>query len=66
MARAPLPPGVIGATIDLDPLPTLQMAMRLQPDARKLVMIVGADGRDRVWEQRMRGAAGQLPGAIDV
>ncbi len=66
VARTPLPPGVIGATIDLDPLPTLQMAMRLQPDAHKLVIIVGADERDRVWEQRVRGAAGRLEGTIDV
>ena len=58
--RMALPSDVIGRTIDLDPFQTLQLAFRLHPDARRLVFVLGAAERDRIWEQRVRGAVGRL------
>ena len=52
--RMSLPPDVIGKTVDLDPVPTLELAFRLHPDAKRLVFVLGAAERDRVWERRMR------------
>jgi signal transduction histidine kinase len=61
-----LPPDVVGATIDLDPTATLQLALRLQPKARRLVIVAGATERDREWERRIRGAVGRLGAPLEV
>jgi hypothetical protein len=55
-----VPADVVGKTVDLDPLPTLKLALRLHPDANHIVFVVGAAERDRVWEQRLREAAAKL------
>ena len=39
---------------------TLELAFRLHPDAKRLVVVVGAAERDRIWEQRVRGAVARL------
>jgi len=61
-----LPPGVVGNFEDNDPLPTLQLALRLHTDARRLVVIRGASERDQLWDKRVHSAierlgAGNLP-----
>lgn len=55
LARLALPDNVFGKDVDLDPAPTLDLAMRLQPDTRRVVFVLGAAERDRVWERRLRG-----------
>jgi PAS domain S-box-containing protein len=64
--QASLPPGVVGKTIDLDPTQTLELALRLQPGAKRLVLVLGAAERDRVWERRLRKAAGQLEAPVEA
>ena len=64
LERMSLPPDVVGKTVDLDPTATLELALRLQPDAKRLVVVVGAADRDRVWEQRLRVAVGRLEGRL--
>jgi len=59
-------PGVVGATADLDPTPTLRMALQLQPDARHIVVALGAAERDRLWGDRVRSAMKRLPGDVDA
>jgi len=59
-------PGVVGKTIDLDPTATLQLALRLHPKAKRLVLIFGAAERDRVWERRARDALGRMGDGLDV
>jgi len=59
-----VPADVVGRTVDLDPLPTLKLALHLHPDANHVVFIVGASERDRVWEQRLREAAARLGDGI--
>ena len=66
LERVSLPPDVIGRTIDLDPLPTLQLAFRLHPDARRLLVVVGAAERDRIWEERIRAAVARLERQLEV
>jgi PAS domain S-box-containing protein len=44
-----LPDDVIGVSIDLDWSATLDLAERLQPKARELVVIGGASATDRIW-----------------
>ena len=39
LERMSLPPDVIGKTIDLDPMPTLELAFRLHPDAKRLMLV---------------------------
>ena len=64
--RANLPAGVVGRTVDLDPAPTLNLARHLQPDARRLVVILGAAERDRVWERRIRSAVDRTADGLEV
>ena len=52
LERLTLPPDVVGRTIDLDPTETLELALRLHPNAKRLVIVVGAAERDRIWERR--------------
>ena len=58
-----LPADVVGKSIDLDPTETLRFALRLQPRAERIVIVLGAAPRDRIWEQRLRKAVAQLEGA---
>jgi len=55
-----LGPDIVGSAIDLDPAPTLQLALRLQPHARRIVFVLGAAERDRLWEKRLRDATGRV------
>ena len=66
LERMSLPPDVIGKSIDLDPKETLELAFRLHPDAKRLVVVVGAAERDRIWEQRVRAAVARLETPIAV
>ncbi|MET0164504.1 MAG: PAS domain-containing protein, partial [Vicinamibacterales bacterium] len=58
--RMSLPPDVIGKTVNLDPVPTLELAFRLHPDAKRILFVLGAAERDRVWERRLRAAVARL------
>jgi hypothetical protein len=60
LQRMAPPPDVVGKTLDLDPSATLDLALRLHPDAGRLVIVLGAAERDRLWEQRVRTAVPQL------
>ena len=64
--QASLPADVVGKTIDLDPTQTLELALRLQPGARRLVLVLGAAERDRIWERRLRKAVGQLEAPVEA
>lgn len=48
------PPDVFGALTAYDIQGSVDLARRLQPDARRLVVMGGAGASDRVWEKRAR------------
>ncbi len=50
-----LPPGVSGVVSRLDPVQTLELALRLQPDARQAVVVSGASDFDKEWDRTARG-----------
>jgi ABC-type uncharacterized transport system substrate-binding protein len=66
LAGTTLPPKVAGVFEDLDPTPTLQLALRLHPDAKRLVVIRGADQWDGMWDKRLRTAAERLRNNLEV
>ena len=66
LQRMALPPDVVGRTVDLDPSATLDLALRLHPDAERLVIVLGAAERDRLWGQRVRAAVPRLKRPIEV
>ena len=51
-----LPPDVTAVINEYDPEKTLELAERLQPDARRLVVIAGNDSLDRRWRETVRKA----------
>ena len=61
-----LPQEFAGATLDLDPMSTFELALRLQPGARHLVIVTGADNRDRIWDMRIRDAVERLGDRLEV
>ena len=66
LERMSLPPDIVGKAVDLDPTPTLKMALHLHPEARRLVLVVGATERDRAWEMRLRQAAANVGDGVEV
>ncbi len=57
---APLPVDVVGVDAGYDPLGTIQLAMQLHPDARRLVVVTGASVPDRERESSLRAGIPQL------
>jgi PAS domain S-box-containing protein len=49
-----LPPNFVGLPVVVEPLPTFELALRLQPDAREIVVVTGASEFDHSWEARLR------------
>ncbi|WP_197356795.1 sensor histidine kinase [Aureliella helgolandensis] len=43
-----------GILMKLDPLPTLELAMQLQPQTRRVVVVSGASDFDRTWDDLAR------------
>ena len=65
-ALAPLPSDVIGVPLQLDFLGTAELALRLHPSARRLVVVTGAGEWDRNWEARVRREAAKLETRLSV
>jgi signal transduction histidine kinase len=61
-----LPSDFVGVLEDLDPTPTLQLALRLHPDVRRLVLVRGAGEFDPGWDTRMRRAVEHLEGGLQI
>jgi len=57
----PLPADVVGTPIDYDCVGTIQLAFRLNPKARHLVLVTGASDWDRRWDTLLRSEAARLP-----
>jgi len=49
-----IPPHVTGITSLLDIAGTVELAMQLHPDARRMAVIVGSGAMDRIFERRAR------------
>jgi PAS domain S-box-containing protein len=50
----PLPAGIYGVPVDLNPLPTIELALRLHPGTKRLVLVTGGGAWDVAWEERLR------------
>jgi PAS domain S-box-containing protein len=61
-----LPAGVTGITSHYNPALTVELALRLQPDARQLVVVSGASGDDRYFEGLARSALSTYEGKLQV
>lgn len=59
-ARAPLPRDVIGVSLDLDFVGTIEHALRLQPSTRRVVVVTGTTPWDRGWEAWVRRDASRF------
>jgi signal transduction histidine kinase len=63
---AQLPADILGNFEDNDPTPTLQLALHLHPNTRRIVIIRGASERDRFWDGRLRAASQQVESDVAV
>jgi signal transduction histidine kinase len=64
--ESPPGPGVTGVMIGFDEAGTIALARRLQPAARRLLLVSGASDYDRGWEPRLQEAALQKGEGLDV
>jgi signal transduction histidine kinase len=61
-----LPPNFVEVPVAVEPLPTFELALRLQPDAREIVVITGASEFDRSWEARLRNDLPHLQTSVPI
>jgi PAS domain S-box-containing protein len=61
-----LQPNFVGVPIAVEPLPTFELALRLQPGAREIVIVTGASEVDRLWEARLRKALPHLQTSVPI
>ncbi|MGH8616360.1 MAG: sensor histidine kinase [Burkholderiales bacterium] len=66
LARVTLPPDVVGVPLRLEPDKTIELALRLHPQTRRIVVITGTAVLDRGWEKLMRDALRPLAPGVDV
>jgi signal transduction histidine kinase len=66
VAAINVPRDVVGIVSEYDLRRTFALARRLQPNARKLVVVVGASETDRRWQQRARDQLGDHTAAIET
>ena len=66
LERLALPKNVVGNTENQDPTPTLQLALKVHPNANRLVLIRGASDRDRLWESRVQAALDRMENGLEV
>jgi PAS domain S-box-containing protein len=62
----PLPPGVTGVTHPITWRETVDLALRLHPEAREVVVVAGAGAVDRRWLAQARTALAALPPRVRV
>jgi signal transduction histidine kinase len=55
-----MPPDVVGVPVTFDFSSTIQLALRLHPNARRLVLVTGASTTDRLWESQLRADIARL------
>ena len=57
LARMKVPADFVGTTYPMNARPTVDLALRLRPEARELVIITGTGELDRSLEEHLRAAA---------
>jgi PAS domain S-box-containing protein len=62
----PLQPGIAGVALRFNLPGTLDLAVRLQPNARRIVVVSGASPYDRNWLRRAREALQAYEGRLEV
>ena len=66
VGRDPLPRDFTGVYLKFDVAGTLNLAMRLQPEARRIVVVAGASPYDKNWLRRAREAVAASKVKIEV
>jgi PAS domain S-box-containing protein len=65
--KAPrLPPNVIGVQVDFGPMPTIELALRLHPGTKRVVLVTGSGAWDRDWEKRLRQETSVLRDRVEL
>ena len=62
----PLQPGITGVVLQFNLAGTLGLAVRLQPGARRIVVVSGSSAYDRNWLRRAREALRAYEGRFEV
>jgi len=61
-----LPPDVIGVPVDFGSARSIDLALRLHPNARRLVLVTGTGEWERRWEKRLRAETAALSTRLEI
>ena len=61
-----LPSNFVGAPIKVEFLTTIELALRLQPDAHEIVVVTGTSEFDRSWEATLRRDLPRLQSSVPI
>jgi PAS domain S-box-containing protein len=61
-----LPPNFVGVPISIDPLLTIELALRLQPNTKELVIVTGTSEFDRLWDAGFRSVLPRLKTSVPI
>ncbi len=65
-ALSPLPPDVIGIPVQFDYEGTIEQALRMHPNSKKLVLVTGASDLDRANEEFLRSIEGRYKEQVQI
>lgn len=65
LATRSLPPDVVGVPVRRDVAGTLDLALRLHPDTRRVAVVAGASPYDQFWEAEARRAFAPYAGRLE-
>ncbi len=65
LAARTLPPDVVGVPVRRDVAATLDLALRLHPDTRRVAVVAGAAPYDQFWEAEARRAFAPYAGRLE-
>jgi PAS domain S-box-containing protein len=66
LAKREFGPGIAGAVLRFNVPGTLELAMRLQPNSRRVVVVSGTSAYDRNWLRRAREALRAYEGPLEI
>lgn len=66
LAARELAPAVVGVPMTMDLVPTLELALRLHPDTRRVVVVAGAAKMDAFWEAEARRSFRLYEGRLEL
>jgi signal transduction histidine kinase len=64
--KQPPSSGAVGIPVDFSGIATIELALRLHPEAQRLLLVTGGGDFGRGWEQRLRAETAKLASKVKI